>query len=98
MRRVLPVVVGGLCVALALAVFVAPRADPDPDGLERVAETQGFASDARPHDLADSPLAGYGADARVPTGVAGLAGTLLTFGVALLVFRIARARRRPDRG
>lgn len=39
-------VVAGLVIALALA-FVSPLADPNPDGLERVAEDQGFITQAQ---------------------------------------------------
>lgn len=100
MRGSLPFVVAGLALALGLAVLVSPWADPDPDGLERVAEAQGFAETARDHDLSDSPFADYAvrgvSDERLSTGLAGLVGALLTFGVGSLLFGLLR-RRREDR-
>ena len=51
--------VAGLLLALALALFVSPFADSDPDGLTKVAEEQGFSSAEQEHDLADSPVADY---------------------------------------
>lgn len=97
MRRTLALVGGGLLVAVGLAVFVSPWADPDPDGLERVAETQGFAETARDHDLGDGPLADYGVRAigegRLSRALAGLVGTFVTFGLGLVVFVLLRRRR-----
>lgn len=102
MRRTLALIGGGLLVAIGLAVFVSPWADPDPDGLERVAETQGFAETARDHDLEDGPLADYGVrsigEGRLSTSLAGLVGTLVTFGIGVTVFGLLRRRRgRPDK-
>lgn len=95
--RTLTLVGVGLLVAVGLAVFVAPWADPSPDGLEKVAETQGFSETARDHDLEEGPLADYGVRAigegRLSTALAGLVGTLLTFGVGLAVFGLLRRRR-----
>lgn len=96
-RSTLPFIVGGLLVAVGLAVFVSPLASTEPDGLERVAADQGFADDAATHDLADSPLADYGvrgvSDERTSTAVSGLIGTLITFGVGLLLFGALRRYR-----
>jgi cobalt/nickel transport protein len=90
--------VAGLLLALALALFVSPFADSSPDGLTTVAEEQGFAPAEEEHDLADSPLAGYEVDGvedeRVSTGVAGLVGVLVTFGVAVGLFALLRTLRR----
>ena len=91
----------GLLVALALALLVSPLADKDPDGLNKVAEDKGFAAAEREHDLAASPVAGYevkGVDGdRLSTGVAGVVGVLVTFGLALGAFALVRTlRREPD--
>jgi cobalt/nickel transport system permease protein len=80
----------GLLAALGLAVFVAPFACPWPDGLERVAERLGFEARARP-----APVPVLAADYQVPglhwaagaTALAGAAGTLAVFGLALLLGR-----------
>ena len=91
-------VVAGLLVALGLALFVSPFADSDPDGLTKVAEEEGFAETEQEHDLADSPVAGYEVegvdDDRVSTGVAGLVGVLVTFGVGVGAFALLRTLRR----
>ncbi|HEX6231458.1 MAG TPA: PDGLE domain-containing protein [Actinomycetota bacterium] len=95
-------VVGGLIVALGLAFFVSPFASSSPDGLEKVAIDQGFAETAEEHALADGPLADYGVrgveDEGLSTGLAGVIGVAITFGVAMLLFgllRVVRARRLP---
>lgn len=94
---------GGLLVAAALALFVSPFASSSPDGLERVASDKGFAGSARDHALKDGPIADYSVrgvdDARLSTGVAGLIGVMLTFGIGTLLFalmRNLRARAGPD--
>jgi PDGLE domain len=89
-------VVLGLLVA-ALAFFVSPWADSDPDGLERAAIESGFADDARDHDLADGPVADYSVrgveDDRIATGTAGLIGVVATFGIGVALFwAIGKAR------
>ncbi len=47
----------GLVVTIAVAVVVAQFASSSPDGLEYVAEQQGFAETAEDHDLSEAPLA-----------------------------------------
>lgn len=93
-------VVGGLIVALGLAVFVSPFASSAPDGLNRVAIDEGFAGAEREHALAESPLAGYAVkgveDERLSTGLSGLIGVVVTFGAGMMLFgalRAVRARR-----
>lgn len=84
----------GLVVALFIAVVIAQFASSSPDGLEYVAEQEGFADAAADHDLAAGPLAEYG-DGLTDndwwnTAIAGLAGTLLTLTIGYGVFRLAR--------
>lgn len=93
-------VLTGVAVAALLVLVVAPFADPDPDGLQRVAIDQGFAGAAVDSPTADSPLAGYGVegvdDEPVATRLSGLAGVGITFlaGVGILgTFAAIRARR-----
>jgi cobalt/nickel transport system permease protein len=87
----------GLLVGVGLALFVSPFASSQPDGLEKVAAEEGFGDAAENHDGADGPLADYGVegvdDARVGTAMAGLIGMLVTFGVGLALFAVARALR-----
>ena len=95
------VVVGGLIVAGGLAFFVSPLASSSPDGLERVATDEGFIDAAEDHDLADGPLADNGVrgvdDERLSTGLSGIIGVAITFGVALVLFGIFHSRRDGSR-
>jgi cobalt/nickel transport protein len=90
--------VAGLLLALALALFVSPFADGDPDGLSKVAEEQGFSGAEQDHGLADSPVARYDVDGidddRVSTGVSGAIGVLATFGLGVGAFALLRTLRR----
>ncbi|MDQ3217810.1 MAG: PDGLE domain-containing protein [Actinomycetota bacterium] len=93
-------VLGGLLVAIALALLVSPFASGNPDGLNKVAIDQGFDDTAEQHALEDGPLAGYGVrgidNQRASKGLSGLIGVVATFGVGFLLFgalRASRARR-----
>jgi hypothetical protein len=90
-------VLGGLLLAVALALFISPFADSDPDGLERVAGDQGFIERAQVHSLEDSPVAEYkveGVDGEhLSTGLAGIIGVLITFGVGTVTFGAVKSLR-----
>lgn len=92
-------IAAGLLVAAGLGLLVSPFGSSAPDGLERVAAEEGFVDSAEDHALGDSPVADYsvrGVDnERVSTGIAGLIGVLITFGVGLALFTAMR-RHRPD--
>lgn len=95
-------VVAVLAVAVALAFIVAPHANPNPDGLEKVAMDHGLDSAARDHAMRNSPLAHYGIDGvddtTLSTGLAGLAGIAATFAIAsgaMLLVRVVRRRGEP---
>lgn len=96
-KGLVAIVVGGLIVALGLAFFVSPLASSSPDGLEKVATDEGFIETAEDHDLADSPFVDYGVegvgDESLGTGLSGIIGVAITFGIALVLFGIVRARR-----
>ena len=101
-RNLLLFVIGGLIVALGLAFFVSPYASSSPDGLERVSIDKGFADTAKAHALGDGPLADYGVkgveNEKLSTGLSGVIGVVVTFGVAMILFgalRVYRAARRP---
>jgi cobalt/nickel transport system permease protein len=83
----------GVGLALAVAVtLLAPLASPHPDGLERVAEDQGFiaaAEDAPYEIIPDYVLPGLPNEA-LATIAAGIVGTLIVAGIA---FGVARLRR-----
>ena len=88
----------GLLVALLLAGVVSGFASSSPDGLEKVAQDQGFADTAEDSALSDSPVADYAVegveDERLSTGLAGVIGVTITFAFGLGLF--ARVRRRGD--
>lgn len=90
-------VVGGLIVALGLAFFVSPFASSSPDGLNKVAIDKGFSDTQKEHALDDGPLAGYAVkgvdDERVSTGIAGVVGVVVTFGLAMVLFALLRTLR-----
>ena len=90
------VVVVGVLLALLLAGVVSHYASTEPDGLNRVAQDQGFSSSEREHGTADGPFAGYetsgvGND-RLSKGVAGLVGALVVLGLAGGVTFLVRRR------
>lgn len=88
----------GLAVALGLAFFVSPLASSSPDGLEKVAAEQGIDAGSSKNVASNAPLANYsttGVDnARLSTGIAGVAGTGLTLALGYGVLALAR-RSRP---
>jgi hypothetical protein len=89
--------VGGLLVAVGLGLFVSGFASSAPDGLNKVAEDKGFAAQAREHLFEHGPLAGYAVEGvdneRLSTGLSGLIGVLVTFGVGLTLFALMRVLR-----
>jgi hypothetical protein len=93
-------VAGGLLVAIGLAMLVSGFASGSPDGLDKVAEDHGFAANAKQHLFENGPLAGYAVKGvngdRLSTGISGLIGVLVTFGVGLALFALLRAMRSGD--
>ncbi|MCX7722566.1 MAG: energy-coupling factor ABC transporter permease [Verrucomicrobiae bacterium] len=91
----------GLVVALGLAVFVGPFASPLPDGLEKVAETLGFASAAADAPVVPAPIPEYELPGlRSPVlavALAGALGTVIVFGLALLLARALVPKNRSTR-
>lgn len=83
-------VIAGLGVALLIAIFLSPFASQNPDGLDRVAQDLKFEDKA----IEDAPArklpffavfdeyALRGVPESVATPLAGLVGTLATFGLA----------------
>ena len=86
----------GLLVALSLAVFISPFASPWPDGLERVAEDEGFIELAQTQPVISSPVPDYTwpgiRDERLATSIAGLVGTLFVCGLGLGLGYLLRRR------
>jgi ABC-type spermidine/putrescine transport system permease subunit I len=94
----------GLLLALGVALL-SPLASPHPDGLERVAENEGFldhAQDAPYQVIPDYSFPGIENEA-VATIVAGLVGTVFLFAIGyalawLLRRRSERASVNPQHG
>lgn len=85
--------IGGLSIALILAVL-SPLASSNPDGLERVAEDQGFlaAAQAPQYNLIPDYLVPGVSNEALATIVAGVIGALLVGAVAFLIARARRSR------
>ncbi|WP_067510377.1 PDGLE domain-containing protein [Actinoplanes sp. TFC3] len=100
---------GGLLIALLLAGVVSNFASGSPDGLDATARegctvnadgeiTGGtcMAQQEKNHQMAGSPLAGYGIkgidNPYLSTGLSGVLGVLITFGIGGGVFWLARRR------
>lgn len=83
-------VIAGLGIALLIAVFLSPLASKDPDGLNRVSQDLKFDHRAAQEAPAKKlPFYGIfnayavrGVPEQVATPLAGLIGTLVTFGLA----------------
>ena len=83
-------VLGGLGIALAVAVFLSPFAYDQPDGLEFVGEKLGFLQEDASAQLHPFPAPIPDYELKLPgmehvklaTAAAGLVGTLVVFGVA----------------
>ncbi|MGI8939182.1 MAG: PDGLE domain-containing protein [Iamia sp.] len=92
----------GLAIVVLIAFLVSPSASSKPDGLERVAQDQGFSDEADDHALASSPAADYGVDGvdddRMSTGLAGLIGVTVTFVLTGALFLAVRRRSGADGG
>lgn len=86
----------GLAAAVALVLFISPFASSSPDGLEKVAEDKGFIQKGRQpvwtHALMpDYQLPPMGKNSGL---LAGVAGTLLTFGAAFgIAFAMAKRKK-----
>lgn len=83
-------IIAGLGVALLIAIFISPFASQNPDGLDRVSQDLKFdrkaAKDIPAHKLpfysVFNEYAVRGVPKSVATPLAGLIGTLATFGLA----------------
>jgi len=84
------VVIAGLGIALLIAIFLSPLASKNPDGLDRVSKDLKFDSkelEAKPaqklpfYSIFDE-YALRGVPSAIATPLAGLVGTLVTFGLA----------------
>ncbi|MEZ5175269.1 MAG: PDGLE domain-containing protein [Acidimicrobiia bacterium] len=87
MRRNTTIAIGALAVILLTGVVLSQFASSKPDGLEYIAEQEGFADQAQDHSLADTPLADYGGDG-ASRAVAAAIGIAVTLGVGYGLFRL----------
>jgi hypothetical protein len=98
MNRNTVLAIGAAVAIVATGVVLSQFASSEPDGLEYVAQQQGFDDAAQDHTLSESPLADYGenlgADSGLSTAVAGLVGLIVTGVLTVGVFWLARSRRR----
>jgi cobalt/nickel transport system permease protein len=87
-------IAAGLIIALAVTL-AAPLASPDPDGLERVAEDQGFSSAAQeaPYTILPDYKVPFIENEALTTIVAGMVGTLLVASIAFVTARVSESRR-----
>jgi len=85
----------GLGITLLLVLFLSPFASTSPDGLEKVAETKGFAEQGESWKfwkyapLTDYTLPGI-KNEKVSTALSGLIGTLAIFLIALGVGKLIK--------
>jgi cobalt/nickel transport system permease protein len=97
-------ILGGLGIALAVAVFLSPFAYDKPDGLEFVGEKLGFLSEYAsstpspiPAPIPDYELKLPGLEhVKLATAAAGLVGTFVVFGVAWGMARVLPQRDRQE--
>lgn len=82
--------------ALSLAGGLSFYASSSPDGLEKVAEDEGFLESAENSALSNSPLADYGLagldSERLSVGIAGVVGVVATAVIALALFTLIKKR------
>jgi cobalt/nickel transport protein len=90
----------GLLFAVGVAVLLSPFASQSPDGLERVAEDKGFLDLGQKSPLGQAPLPDYSVpgitSGFLSTPIAGIAGTLLTFGLAYGLGHLLSKRKSDD--
>lgn len=102
-RTVAVFLIVGLLASVVLAGFVSFYASSHPDGLEAVAEEQGFAETAADSPVGGSALADYGVagveDERWSVGLAGVVGVGITalVGFGLFLFLASGSGTTPSR-
>jgi cobalt/nickel transport protein len=85
----------GLGISLLLALFISPFASSSPDGLEKVADTEGFAEKAKGGSIWNyAPLPDYGIprikNEKLSTALSGLIGTLAIFFLAIGIGKLIK--------
>lgn len=89
--------VTGLIIAIFMACVLSLFASSDPDGLERVAEDQGFAEKAEGQEAIHSPIPDYAVpgieNENLATSLAGLIGVLIMLGVTFGWVKVLKEKR-----
>lgn len=93
-------IIAGLAVSLVLGGVVSYWASSHPDGLEWVAEEEGFIDTATENETQKelAPIPDYEAPVDndfMKVSLAGVIGTLLTFAVALGIAWLIKRRKQP---
>jgi len=82
----------GICIALIVAFLISPLASQLPDGLEHVAAATGLNDKELSNTLTETPFADYNfpavASPFLKTALAGVAGSIVVFAMAIIVGRI----------
>jgi cobalt/nickel transport protein len=97
-------VIAGLGTALLIAIFLSPFASQDPDGLDRVSQDLKFDQQAsEDHPAKQLPFyqvfeeyAMRGVPTPIATPIAGLVGTLATFGLAWGIGKLVISRKQAE--
>ena len=94
-RRIDGFILVGLGICLLMALFLSPFASSSPDGLEKVAEMKGFASNGEEWKFwKHAPLPDYEIpwikNKNVSTAISGLVGTLAIFFIALGIGKLIK--------
>jgi hypothetical protein len=87
-----------LLVSLVIAAVISQFASSQPDGLEYVAEQEGFLETAEDQAPGESPLADYGGDSTSRLILSGVVGVLATLGLGYLVLFLAKTDRTTPEG
>jgi cobalt/nickel transport system permease protein len=96
-RRNTILAVVAVLVVVATGVVLSQFASDQPDGLEYVAQQEGFDATAQDHDLSDAPLADYGenlaTDGWVATAIAAVVGLAATAVITVGMLWLVRSRK-----
>jgi cobalt/nickel transport protein len=98
-KGVWSIVFVGIMISLIIAGVVSYYADSNPDGLERVAEDQGFIEDAADSANAEIFASDYGIagveDERLSVGIAGVLGIVVMVVVGFGLFWFLGRGKKP---
>ncbi len=94
MSRNTILVVGAIAAILITGVVLSQFSSDEPDGLEYVAEQQGFDESAEDSSLPATPLAGYGDSSTLGTAIAAIVGIAATAGLGFGILWFIR--KKPD--